>query len=109
MNELGFTSCKADSDVWMRKATTNEGTDYWEFVLLYVDDILCVSHRGEEVLREEIGNHFIVKESSIGPPDIYLGGKVRKRTIDTTEGPIEAWSLIPLNTFGKLYMTTNLI
>ena len=92
MNELGFTSCKADSDVWMRKATTNEGADYWEFVLLYVDDILCVSHRGEEVLRKEIGKHFILKESSIGPPDIYLGGKVRKRTIDTTEGPIEAWS-----------------
>ena len=90
---LGFTSCKADSDVWM-KATTNEGVEYWEFVLLYVDDCLCISHRGEDVLRNEIGTHVILKDSSIGPPGIYLGGKVRKRTIDTTKGPVDAWSFI---------------
>ena len=40
--------------------------DYWEFVLLYVDDILCVSHREKEVLGNEIGKHFILKEASIG-------------------------------------------
>ena len=90
MNKLGFISCKADSDVWMQKATNDLGVDYWEFVLLYVDDILCVSHRGEEVLRNEIGKHFILKEASIGPPDQYLGGKVRKRNINTTEGDVEA-------------------
>ena len=92
MNELGFISCKADSDVWMRKAVTDRGVEYWEYVLLYVDDILCVSHRGEDVLRNEIGVHFTLKESSIGPPDQYLGGKVRKRTINTTEGDVEAWT-----------------
>jgi hypothetical protein len=49
-----------------------------------------VSHRGEEVLRDEIGKHFILKEASIEPPDQYLGGKVRKRNINTTEGDVEA-------------------
>ena len=34
MNELGFISCKADSDVWMRKAVTDRGVDYWEYVLI---------------------------------------------------------------------------
>ena len=92
MNFLGFTSCKADSDVWMRKAVTDNGFEYWEYVLLYVDDCLVISHRGEDVIRNEIGKHFIIKESSIGPPNIYLGGKVRKRVINSTEGNVEAWS-----------------
>ena len=92
MEFCGFTSCKADSDVWMRKATTDEGFEYWEYLLLYVDDILLVSHRGEDVLRNEIGKHFELKEESIGPPDIYLGGKVRKRRIMTSDGPMDAWT-----------------
>ena len=92
MDFLWFTYCKADSDVWMRKDTTNNGVEYWKFVLLYVDDWLCISHRGEDVLRNEIGKHFILKESSIGQPAIYLNVKVRKRTIDTTEGPVDSWS-----------------
>ena len=75
MDFIGLTSCKADSDVWI-KATTNEGVAYREFVLLYVGDCLCISHRGEDVLRNEIWKQIILKESSIGPPDIYLGWKV---------------------------------
>lgn len=92
MSFLGFTSCKADSNVWMRKAITEEGVEYWEYILLYVDDCLCISHKGEDVLRNDICKHFILKKSSIGPPDIYLGRKIRKSTIETTEGPINAWS-----------------
>ena len=76
----------------MRAATDKNGNDYWEYVLLYVDDCLVISHRGEDVLRKEIGVHFTLKESSIGPPDIYLGGKVNNVTVKSTEGPKEAWS-----------------
>jgi hypothetical protein len=41
MTDLGFTSCKADPDVWMRKATKPDGTYYYEYVLYYVDDALA--------------------------------------------------------------------
>src|SRR6056300_1551221 len=73
---LGFESCKADPDLWMRPAKTPNGEPYWEYVLLYVDDCLVISHKGEHVLREEIGKYFKLKEDSIGPPDLYLGGQV---------------------------------
>ena len=33
-------------------------------------------------LPHEIGRYFELKEESIGPPDIYLGGKVQKVTLD---------------------------
>lgn len=37
MDLLGFTSCLADPDLWMRKAMSNKGIEYYEYVLLYID------------------------------------------------------------------------
>ena len=44
MLDLGYTNTFADQDVWRRKATTADGFEYYKLVLIYVDDILCVSH-----------------------------------------------------------------
>ena len=68
MDHLGFTSCRAGPNVWMRAATKINGKKYFEYVLLYVDDFLVISHKPEAILREEIGKHFKLKEESIGPP-----------------------------------------
>ena len=43
MRDMGFTSCKADADLWLRAAVKPDGTKYYEYVLVYVDEILCVS------------------------------------------------------------------
>ena len=40
MQSIEFTSCKADPDVWMRSAINEEGGPYWEYILLYTDDVL---------------------------------------------------------------------
>ena len=64
------------------------GEDYWEYVLLHTDDALVISHKPEQVLRNEIGKYFGLKEASIGPPTIYLGGKMRKVKLNTGA---EAW------------------
>lgn len=89
MEFLGFKSMKADPDVWMREAVKPDGIEYWEFVLLYVDDCLVISHRGEQVIRDEIGKYFKFKEKSIGRPDIYLVGKLRE--VELRNG-VNAWS-----------------
>ena len=89
MQHLGFVSCKADGDIWMRPTQKENGQDYWEYVLLYVDDALCISERGTEVLEKEIGKYFYIKEGTVGPPNIYLGNKVSKVVL---ENGVEAWS-----------------
>ena len=43
LEELGFKSNVADPDVWMRAATKENGDEYYEYVLMYVDDILAIS------------------------------------------------------------------
>ena len=78
MRHLKFEACLADPDLWMRPAMKVDGSEYWEYVLLYVDDCLVVSERGEQILTEEIGKYFLLKEDSVGPPTIYLGGQIRE-------------------------------
>ena len=41
--DLGFQRCKADPDLWMRAATTIDGEEYYEYLLVYVDDLMAVS------------------------------------------------------------------
>ena len=89
MKHLRFESCPADPDVWMRPAMKADGSEYWEYVLLYTDDVLIVSDKAEQTLRSEIGKYFRLKESSIGPPKIYLGGHMR---LVTLENGLKAWA-----------------
>lgn len=89
MEFLGFESCKADPDIWMRRSKRSDGTEYYTYVLLYVDDAIAVAETPEAILRNEIGKYFQLKEGSVGPPDIYLGGKCSKVTLDTG---VECWS-----------------
>ena len=76
MQHLDFVSCPADPDLWMRPAIRADGSEYYEYFLLYTDDALTVSENPEKLLRDELGRYFELKEESIGPPKIYLGGHV---------------------------------
>ena len=88
MTFLGFKSCQADSDIYMRESTKTDGKYYWEYVLLYVYECL-VSNHGENMQREDIGKYFKLKENSIGPPDVYPGGKMRQVKLDNGS---KAWA-----------------
>ena len=75
MEHLQFKSSRADPDVWIRPARRKDGTEYYEYVLLYTDDCLVISDNAEKILRNEIGKSFRLKEKSIGDPGKYLGGE----------------------------------
>ena len=89
MEEMGFISCKADPDVWLRPALKSNGVEYYQYILLYTDDILAIMEEPERFLREELGKRFTLKEKSIGPPSQYLGNKVSQVTL---ENGTKCWS-----------------
>ena len=89
MEFLNFKSCLADPDVWMRPAIKSDGNTYYEYILLYVDDALVVSENAESILCNELGRYFHFKEELIGPPTVYLGGRVCKVQL---ENGVLAWS-----------------
>ncbi len=62
MGQLGFTSSRADPDVWVRLLKQSTGEEYYKYVLLYVDDVLVISEFADSVLRKEIGQHFVLRE-----------------------------------------------
>ena len=92
MRHLGYKPCKADPDLWMKAETRPEdGFLYYAYILLYVDDCLCIHHNATEAL-EKLDTFFMMKPGSIGDPDIYLGSKLRKVQLDNG---VWAWGQSP--------------
>jgi len=92
MRHLGYTPSKADPDLWMKEEVRpDDGFKYWSYILLYVDDALCINHNAESELYK-LDKYFKMKKGSIGDPDIYLGAKMSKVTLSNG---VEAWSASP--------------
>ena len=70
----------ADPDVWLRAATKTDGESYYEYVLMYVDDILSIYCDTHSIL-EEIQGTFNFKNGKIETPEFYLGAKLQKKLI----------------------------
>ena len=45
---LNCLPCRSDPDFWMQKARKYNGTEYYEYMLLYVDDCLDISETSTE-------------------------------------------------------------
>jgi len=92
MKTLGYESCLADQDLWWKpEIRPSDGHRYYSYILLYVDDALCIHHDGKSTL-ESLDRYFQMKEGSIGDPDLYLGAKLRKVTLPNG---VQAWSTSP--------------
>ena len=52
MESMGYQSCKADPDLWLKSEIRPEdGVKYYSYILCYVDDILCIHHNADSVLE----------------------------------------------------------
>ena len=87
MMDMKYTRCKADHDIWYRPRFKPNGFDYYEYLLIFVDDILNISHDTKATM-ETLGTIYQLKHGSVGPPDCYLGGNVGKFQL---EDGIMAW------------------
>ena len=82
LEELGFKSSVANPDVWMRAATKENGEDYYEYILMYVDDILAISRDAKALLISMEGGTVKYKNGKIEPPDTYLGARLFQKTMN---------------------------
>jgi hypothetical protein len=78
LQSLGYTSCLADPDVWFKAAVKPCGFEYYEYVLVYVDDVLVLSHQ-PEVTMKALEAFYRLKDG-FAEPDRYLGAEVKKWT-----------------------------
>lgn len=89
MTNMHFITFKVDLDVWMRPGKKNDGSTYWQYVLLYIDTVLAIMEEPEVFIRKELASYFTIKEKSIGPPTQYLGNKVSQVTM---QNGVKCWS-----------------
>ena len=92
MQLFGYEPCRADPYLWFKaQVRPEDGFEYYEYVLLYVDDSLSISYDAMNAL-DRMDKFFMIKKDSIGDPDIYLGAKLRKVQLDNG---VFSWGMSP--------------
>ena len=86
--ELGFQSTLADPFVWLRAATKKDGEPYYEYILMYVNDILAISCDAESILKD-IQTTFKFKNDKIELPEFFLRTKLQEKLLNG----IKCWSV----------------
>ena len=89
LTDLNYSSTKADPDVWIRPQTKPNGDKYYEMLLVYVDDILHLSHDTKPTM-DALGALYLLKPEACGQPTRYLGANVGKYQLPDGR---EVWSM----------------
>jgi len=63
---LGFHMCKAHNDVWHMTTTKRDGTKHCEHILVYTDDILCLSMNPKSIL-DYLDQRYLSQEGNQRP------------------------------------------
>jgi len=72
---IGYTSCLADPDIWLRSALRDDNTPYYKYLAIYIDDTLCISQNPSTTM-DSISKIYRIKDNSIGIPKTYLGAEI---------------------------------
>jgi hypothetical protein len=73
----------------MRPRIRDDCFEFYEYILIYTNDILCISDTPQQSLKR-IDKYFPMKPNSIGKPDIYLGAKLSNVCLPNQ---VEAWAM----------------
>ena len=79
LHDLGYRPSISEPDVWIIPALKQGGFMYYEYVIFYVDDVLCISDDPLRIMKR-IQAMFKLKGRNIEEPDMYLGADLSKMT-----------------------------
>jgi hypothetical protein len=88
---LGFETTTADPDVYQRCIVKKDGSEYWELLLVYVDDILVISGVPRSVLNHLWQHYEFSTKGDDEHPTRYLGMDIAKVTIPGDDSGHEYW------------------
>ena len=81
LDEMGFKYSVPDPDVWYRETKKSASEEYYDYILVYVDDLLVISLDERSIILE-VAEKFRSKKDNIGPPAVYLGGRLAKKSLN---------------------------
>ena len=74
LQDMNYVPSKADENLYQREAVGENGEVYYEWLLVYVDDLMCISEKPEETMNE-IKKTYDLKDT-VKTPDRYLGADI---------------------------------
>jgi hypothetical protein len=91
LHDLQYRSSLADPDIWMRPSVKRNGEHYYEYVAVYVDDILVISESPKQTM-DCLSKLYRLKEGSVGKPTQYLGAQILEHRFPE-ESQFQAWAM----------------
>jgi hypothetical protein len=89
LRSMDFTPSYADPDVWYKAAKKEDGFKYYQYILVYVDDILVIAQKLMPIMAT-IQKAYRLKEEPCLPKD-YLGAKIKNWSIPNETRQV--WSM----------------
>ena len=77
LDTMGYRKSYADPSLWLLPVVNPDVFNYYEYILFYVDNVLCISHNPRKSIKR-IQEDFNLKYDKIEPTDIYLGATLAK-------------------------------
>ena len=78
---MGFKSSIADPDVCMIPATKPTGEKYYEYILCYIDNLICMSHNPRRPIND-IQSMLKFKNDKVEEPNFYPGAKLSRKELN---------------------------
>ena len=79
--EMGFKLSVTDPDVWYREVKKSDREEYYDYILVYLDDFIEISLDARSIILE-VAEKFKSKKYKIEPPEVYLGGRLAKKSFN---------------------------
>lgn len=76
LQSMNFKPTLRDPDVLYQEACKPNGFDYYEYILVYVEDLLVISHQAYKVMETIKVAYRLKEEPSI--PKTYLGATIKQ-------------------------------
>ena len=73
---MGFKCSLVDNDFWMKEDLKLDGTPYYSYLIVYVDNILIISHYPHRYMVQ-LQTAYFFNPSSIMVPKLYLGSEIK--------------------------------
>ena len=91
LDKMNYHSTTGDPDVWIRPCTDGHGNEFYEYMLVYVDDIMSVSFDPDKAINQFKDYGFTLKGGSASVPESYVGTELNYKRLQIHE--TDCWTL----------------